>query len=648
MNERALLTGIAAPGPLRRHPHLSALVPEVTRWRRFGRADIVVGGRGDDAWGAGRSRAARRLIAEDGLIRSVGPASTGAPALSLLVGPAEGPHPLMRLLASGDWETPALLAEASDLLAFKRAEGLGRTNAALPAADLRALGRPRVLVADRAPDDGFLGAESPPDSAFDAMLQVARAETPHGFLIVVRFGCRGLSEAALAQADAVLTDVDIADLVGRVDVVHVLAGLAGLEAVLAGTPVVCHGSPFYAGLGLTDDRAAPRGRRISREILFAASYIAAPRYVDPLTGEPCAPRLTFERLAALKRHARRVAGDWAPVNVRAFKQGVVKAFLAGPCSRYPAPAGLASRLAVWATSADPPALGARSCTRIEDGFIRSVGLGSAFTPASSMVLDDAGIHFDPGRPSDLERLLNDTTFNPGLLRQAARLRRRLVESGLSKYNLPPTPPVLPQADGRPVVFVPGQVEDDAAVALAGRGMTNLELLERVRAARPEACIVYKEHPDVSAGNRVGRVRDTAARRLADHIVRHDDVLSWIAAADEVHTLTSLTGFEALLREKPVTTYGWPFYAGWGLTEDMTPWPGSARRTLTLDALVAGALILYPLYLDPLTALPCDALTFVERLVQAREAGSPQRPRGRVLRLIRAAKVMLNPPRPGPY
>jgi hypothetical protein len=67
------------------------------------------------------------------------------------------------------------------------------------------------------------------------------------------------------------------------------------------------------------------------------------------------------------------------------------------------------------------------------------------------------------------------------------------------------------------------------------------------------------------------------------------------------TLTSLSGFDALLRGKPVTTYGLPFYAGWGLTTDKAVFPASclARRTrqLRLDELVAGALLRYPVYWD---------------------------------------------------
>jgi capsular polysaccharide export protein len=58
-------------------------------------------------------------------------------------------------------------------------------------------------------------------------------------------------------------------------------------------------------------------------------------------------------------------------------------------------------------------------------------------------------------------------------------------------------------------------------------------------------------------------------------------------------------------------YGKPFYAGWGLTTDVS---GLDRgRRLTLEELVAGALILYPRYLDPVSRLPCGPEVIIERL-----------------------------------
>ena len=95
----------------------------------------------------------------------------------------------------------------------------------------------------------------------------------------------------------------------------------------------------------------------------------------------------------------------------------------------------------------------------------------------------------------------------------------------------------------------------------------------------------------------------------------------LALVGEVHTLTSLTGFEALLRGKPVFTYGQPFYAGWGLTEDRDP-PPRRGRPLSLDALVAGALVLHLRCIDPLTGLPCPPELLVERLAMRPTAPPP--------------------------
>jgi len=69
----------------------------------------------------------------------------------------------------------------------------------------------------------------------------------------------------------------------------------------------------------------------------------------------------------------------------------------------------------------------------------------------------------------------------------------------------------------------------------------------------------------------------------------------------------------LLRTKSVTTYGVPFYAGWGLTRDLGPVPARRTRTRTVDELAAAVLLLYPRYLDPITGLPCPAEVIVSRL-----------------------------------
>jgi capsular polysaccharide export protein len=103
-----------------------------------------------------------------------------------------------------------------------------------------------------------------------------------------------------------------------------------------------------------------------------------------------------------------------------------------------------------------------------------------------------------------------------------------------------------------------------------------------------------------------------ARGLADHVEREAPLASLLAQVDGVHVICSLAGFEALLRGVPVTVHGVPFYAGWGLTRDLAPVP-ARRRRLGLDELVAGVLLLYPRYVDPVTLLPCDAEVVVGRI-----------------------------------
>jgi capsular polysaccharide export protein len=165
--------------------------------------------------------------------------------------------------------------------------------------------------------------------------------------------------------------------------------------------------------------------------------------------------------------------------------------------------------------------------------------------------------------------------------------------------------------------VPGQVEDDMSVLAGGGGLTsNLELLRRARALEPEAEIWFRPHPDVDAGHRKGAVPDTEALAWADRIVRGGGMARLLDAVDAVHVLTSLTGFEALLRGREVICHGTPFYAGWGLTRDLGAVPARRRRKLKLDALVAGVLILYPRYLDPVTGLPCPPEVLVGRMASA--------------------------------
>ncbi len=256
-----------------------------------------------------------------------------------------------------------------------------------------------------------------------------------------------------------------------------------------------------------------------------------------------------------------------------------------------------ARVLLWGRWGPPAAeLDSYSVLRLEDGFLRSVGLGADLARPLSWVVDGRGIYYDARQPSDLEVILSEAAFTAETLQRAGALRERVVAAGLTKYNVGDRRWQRPAGRQR-VILVPGQVESDASIACGAPGIrTNLELLQAVRQENPEAYVVYKPHPDVLARLRRAGQGEQEASGWCDDVVTDADMGQLLTAVDEVHVLTSLAGFEALLRGKRVTCYGQPFYSGWGLTRDKIP-PERRQRRLGLDELVAGVLIRYPLYLS---------------------------------------------------
>ncbi len=286
-------------------------------------------------------------------------------------------------------------------------------------------------------------------------------------------------------------------------------------------------------------------------------------------------------------------------------------------------------VATWASRA-PPGLAAIATAqgvpvyRIEDGFIRSAGLGAKLVPPCSIVVDRRGAHFDPSGPSDLEMLLQHGDFSDELLTRAEALAAQIVARGVTKYNLTGRAPVLPARGSQRIVLVPGQVTDDRSVTHGGAGIVDMaDLLARVRAEEPDAFILFKPHPDVDARLRRGALPDAEALRHVDRVVRGAALAPLLARVDAVHVLTSQTGFEALLRGREVICHGQPFFAGWGLTRDLVPIPRRSRR-LGLAELVAAALILYPRYCDPVTGRPCSPEALVDRLASLPRRRTPLR------------------------
>ncbi|ABA48350.1 capsular polysaccharide biosynthesis protein [Burkholderia pseudomallei] len=474
-------------------------------------------------------------------------------------------------------------------------------------------GETRVLLIDERKYSQGIGAVATRNNrgAFERMIRAARAAHPNAEFWLARTRDRG-SGMWLSASAADILPADIHRLgeheslcaaLEHVDHVYTVGASEGMQALLAGRRVHVFGAPYYAGWGLTDDAVQLPGRhaRPTLAALFDVVFLRFARYLNPATHAPGRIDDLLDAIEWQNTVRRRFADlrQVAGIRFQWWKRPFATPYLTagGGTLRWTRDA---SRLregehaALWGargTNDLPP--GTR-VIRIEDGFLHSTGLGSDHVAPCSQVIDRSGLYFDPSRPSDLTTILNETDFDDAELVRANRLRREIARLGLTKYNLGRRKPAWSPPPGKRVVLVPGQVADDASIRLGTRGITTAEdLLREVRARRPDAFIVYKPHPDVLSGNRRGAIEVNA---WADLIEQDADLISLIEVADEIHTLSSLSGFEALIRGKAVHTYGLPFYAGWGLTQDALaqPW---RKRTLSLDMLTAGVLLRYPVYWD---------------------------------------------------
>ncbi len=471
---------------------------------------------------------------------------------------------------------------------------------------------PRVLLVDERMRSACTD-ESPSKrrKAFEQMIENALASHPNAQFWLARSGDYGTGHwlSSLVRnlppgTQYVGDEYSTCAALRHVDHVYTVTAPEGMYALLAGVQVHTFGAPYYAGWGLTNDHGVTCNRttRPTLAALFDVVFLRLAYYLDPATHAPGSLDVLLDSIELQRSIANRFADLREVVGVRFqwWKRPFATPFLTaggGTLRWAPEPGSLrpGECAALWgARSSDGVPEGVRH-VRIEDGFLHSTGLGSDMIAPRSQVVDMSGLYFDASRPSDLTTLLNGTTFSETELARAARLRTRIVQFGLTKYNLGRRKPTWLAPPGKQVVLVPGQVADDASIRLGTRAISTADaLLREVRARLPEAFVVYKPHPDVLSGNRSGLVN---AERLADVVDVESDLVSLIDAADEVHTLSSLAGFDALLRGKAVFTYGLPFYAGWGLTHDaIAPMPWR-NRSLSLDMLTAGVMLRYPIYWD---------------------------------------------------
>ncbi len=430
------------------------------------------------------------------------------------------------------------------------------------------------------------------------------------------------------------------------DKVYTKTSGMGFEALMQGCECVCYGMPFYAGWGLTKDKLECKRRMQKRSLeeVFYAAYILYSEYFNPYLNQKSNIFDTIQTLAKYKDIEKANSNRLFMLGFTLWKRYFIRPFFKAKDNKIIFLNSLKSlaryklkendKFFIWGKRIDYNALKTTLIKKaqdenllhfipkislVEDGFIRSISLGSDLTRPFSLNVDDKGLYIDPNKASKLEELLQNEIFDENMLNRAKNIIKILLENRFSKYNgLKHENLKINAKIGQKIILIPAQVEDDVSMILGGFGLSTLDLLKEVRAKNQDAYIIFKPHPDVLSGNRVGLKDETLILEFCDEIVKDCSIDSTIKIADEIHTITSTSGFDALLRAKKVFTYGMPFYAGWGLTKDKYRCERRTRK-LSLEELVAGALIIYPRYINPKTKTLCEIEVCLDIMLNLQKA-----------------------------
>lgn len=575
---------------------------------------------------------AKFLLLEDGFLRSLNLGVEKSPSFSIVkddVGiyyDATVPSKLENILNTYEFSTEEL-EQAKKAIELIKKEKLSKYNNNLCAPkELFGANEERVLIITQVANDASLKFGLADSFLTQDIINEAIKENPNAKVYIKihpdvlsgkkqsDFNAQDLPRNCVVMKE----NYNPMELLSYFKKVYTKTSGMGFEALMLGLECVCYGMPFYAGWGLTQDKQVCKRRLKKRtlEEVFYATYILHSEYFNPYLNQKSDIFDTIHTLAKYKKIEQANSNTLYFLGFTLWKRWFMKPFFKAKSNKiiflnsldelYKAKLNLEDKIFIWGKKHDKALLAKdfnNEIFLVEDGFLRSVFLGSDLTRPFSLIVDSKGLYVDPSKPSDLEDILQNHIFDEGLKQRAKKLISTITQNKFSKYN-GLKHEKLNFNTNKKIILIPAQVEDDASMILGGAGYDTLKLLQSVRKANGNAFIVFKPHPDVLSGNRKGLKDKNIILKYCDEIIENVSIDSAINASDEVHTITSTSGFDALLRGKKVVVYGKPFYAGWGLTSDLHEIP-RRTRVLSLEELVAGVLILYPRYIHPKNKNLCE-------------------------------------------
>lgn len=465
-------------------------------------------------------------------------------------------------------------------------------------------------------------------------------------------------------ADVIDSDKDILELLWSVDKIYTKDSIIAFYGLILSKQVITFGAPFYAGWGVTIDRnpIANRSQRLTLEALVGVSLIEYPKYINPYTKEMIDVESAVELQSKVTKIAKKAGLSYKrnkPIfntendkidsfhletqligkKVAIISPGLKKMpnldkLLPADIIYDPTGNQIEELDYVGGWGLKPGYKDARVFAEkhsipylaMEDGFLRSIGLGVDGSPALSFSLDDIGVYYDATRPSRMENILNSTGWEtPELMEDAKRAMNLIKTNYLSKYNVGE---ILKEENfrqnGKKRILVVDQTFGDMSISLGlGNQQSFINMYNKAKEENPEADFYLKVHPDVIAGKKQGNITDIKEDENTILLTEDSNPLSLIEHMDKVYCVTSQMGFEALIMGKEVRCFGMPFYAGWGVTNDEIILD-RRKKVRTVEELFAASYIIYCTYLNPSTGKTGNIFDVIDYIVETKNKGTVMR------------------------
>lgn len=212
--------------------------------------------------------------------------------------------------------------------------------------------------------------------------------------------------------------------------------------------------------------------------------------------------------------------------------------------------------------------------RLEYGFLSSRDIALNESVQHSIIISPSIMYYDAKNESSMEKDLNsnDYKLNEKTVERVRNVINKIKKYKVTKYNQAPikTLDIFKSTSKKPKILLVDQRFGDASIKMGLASQESFVMMWKDTLKFKDHDVFVKLHPDAISGGKESCLSKVLPDRLPDNVfLLKEDInpYSVLEHMDKVFVCVSQLGFEALLMNKEVHTYGVSFYSGWGLTKD---------------------------------------------------------------------------------